>query len=113
MSESEPDLLSRLWEEHLRAPFPPHVRGREFEHEDRLFDMVLLDADIAGCVSSSLSGPLDEQRRRLLLVCLAAVEKVLPSIDDEAGAIEYYERLRKMAALAVGIGNANANANAR
>jgi hypothetical protein len=108
MSESELDLLSRLWEEHLRAPFPPHIRGREFEYEDRVFDMVLLDADIAGCVSSSLSGPLDEQRQEILLVCLAAVEKVLPSIDDEGGATEYYERLREMAALAVKIGNANA-----
>ncbi|GAA2274794.1 hypothetical protein GCM10010430_71000 [Kitasatospora cystarginea] len=103
MSEPELDLLSRLWEEHMHAPFPPHIRGREIDGED----MVLLDADIAGCVSSSLSGPLDEKRRRILLACLAAVERVLPSIDDEGGAIEYYERLRDMAALAVEVGNAN------
>ncbi|MFD8755688.1 hypothetical protein ACFV0O_32640 [Kitasatospora sp. NPDC059577] len=103
MSEPERDLLSRLWEEHMRAPFPPHIRGREIEGED----MVLLDADIAGCVSSSLSGHLDEKRRKILLTCLAAVEKVLPSIDDEGGAIEYYKRLRDMAALAVEHGSAN------
>ncbi|MFE9427721.1 hypothetical protein ACFYNO_32685 [Kitasatospora sp. NPDC006697] len=103
MSEPELDLLSRLWEEHMRAPFPPHIRGREIEGED----MVLLDADIAGCVSSSLSGPLDEKRRRTLLSCLAAVEKVLPSVDED-GAVEYYRRLREMAALAVELGNANA-----
>ncbi|MFG2711996.1 hypothetical protein ACGFX2_15760 [Streptomyces goshikiensis] len=41
-------------------------------------------------------------------MCLAAVEKVLPSIEDEDNAIEHYERLRAMAALAVRIGNANA-----
>ncbi|MEO3978041.1 hypothetical protein [Streptomyces sp. CAU 1734] len=105
MTEPEPDLLSRLWKEHLRTPFPPHIRGREFTHDGMLFDMVLLDADIAGCVSSTLSGPLDEQRQRTLLVCLAAVEAVLPSIDDEDGAIEYYERLRHMAALAVKAGS--------
>lgn len=104
MSESEVALLSRMWEEHMRAPFPPHMRGREIEGED----MVLLDADIAGCVVSSLSGPLDEKRRKILLVCLAAVEKVLPSIDDEDGASEYYKHLRDMAALAVELGNANA-----
>ncbi|MFE7712815.1 hypothetical protein ACFU6I_45430 [Streptomyces sp. NPDC057486] len=104
MSESEVDLLSRMWEEHMRAPFPPHMRGREIEGED----MVLLDADIAGCVVSSLSGPLDEKRRKILLVCLAVVEKVLPSIDDEDGAFEYYKHLRDMAALAVELGNANA-----
>ncbi|MFJ9647629.1 hypothetical protein [Streptomyces sp. NPDC101206] len=69
--------------------------------------MVVLDADIAGCVVSSLSGPLDGKRREILLVCLAAVEKALPSIDDD-GASEYYKRLRNMAALAVELGNANA-----
>ncbi|MEU8034456.1 hypothetical protein AB0C13_38805, partial [Streptomyces sp. NPDC049099] len=62
MSESEVDLLSRMWEEHMRAPFPPHMRGREIEGED----MVLLDTGIAGCVVSSLSGPLDEKRRKVL-----------------------------------------------
>lgn len=104
MSEPGLNLLSRLWEEHMRAPFPPHMRRREVEGED----MVLLDAEIAGCVSSSLSGPLDERRHKILLGRLAAVEKVLPLIDDEGDAIEYYERLREMAALAAEIGNANA-----
>ncbi|MFJ6216646.1 hypothetical protein ACIQGZ_25440 [Streptomyces sp. NPDC092296] len=103
MTEPELGLLSRLWEEHIRAPFPSHLRGREIEGED----MALLDAGIAGCVSSSLSGPLDERRHKILLVCLPAVEKVLPSIDDEGGAIDYYERLREMAAMAVEIGNAD------
>ncbi|KOU26301.1 hypothetical protein F1D59_15575 [Streptomyces sp. INR7] len=104
MSESEAALLSRMWEQHMRAPFPPHMRGREIHGED----MVLLDADIAGCVVSTLSGPLDEKRRKVLLLCLAAIEKVLPSIDDEDGASEYYKHLRDMAALAVELGNADA-----
>ncbi|MEW2418396.1 hypothetical protein AB0953_32590 [Streptomyces sp. NPDC046866] len=104
MGESELERLSRMWEEHLRAPFPPHMRGREIEGED----MVLLDADIAGCVVSSLSGPLDEKRRKILLVCLAAVEKALRSIDDDDGASEYYKHLRDMAALAVELDNAKA-----
>ncbi|MGW7097035.1 hypothetical protein [Streptomyces sp. NPDC054874] len=104
MSESEAVLLSRMWEEHMHAPFPPHMRGREIEGED----MVLLDADIAGCVVSSLSGPLDEKRRKILLACLAAVEKVLPSIDDEDCASEYYKHLRDMAVLAAELGNTNA-----
>ncbi|KOG73034.1 hypothetical protein ADK47_16185 [Streptomyces rimosus subsp. rimosus] len=103
MSESGLNRLSRLWEEHMRVPFPPHMRRREIEGED----MVLLDADIAGCVSSSLSGPLDERHHEGLLRCLAAVEKVLPLIEDEGNAIEYYERLREMTALAAEIGNTN------
>ncbi|WP_406510429.1 hypothetical protein [Streptomyces sp. NBC_00212] len=104
MSKPGLNLLSRLREEHMRAPFPPHMRRREIEGED----MVLLDAEIAGCASSSLPGSLDESVNEILLGCLAAVEKVLPLIDDEGGAIEYYERLREMAALVAEIGNANA-----
>ncbi|MGY4387076.1 hypothetical protein [Streptomyces sp. TE12347] len=103
MDESERDLLARLWEEQMRMPFPPNMRGREIEGED----MVYLDASIAIGVSSSLSEPFDVKRRDALLRCLAAVEKVLPSIDGEGGAIERYERLREMAALAVGIGDAD------
>ncbi|WP_424210601.1 hypothetical protein ACN20G_00055 [Streptomyces sp. BI20] len=95
MSGSERERLSRMWEEHVRAPFPPHMRGLEIDGEN----MVLLDADIAGCVVSTLSGPLEDKRREVLLLCLAAVEKVLPSIDDD-GAFDYYAHLRNMATLA-------------
>ncbi|MFI8828733.1 hypothetical protein [Streptomyces sp. NPDC053431] len=104
MSGSNRELLSRMWDKHMSAPFPPRMRGRVIEGED----MVLLDADIAGCVLSSLRGPLDEKRREVLLVCLAAVEKVLPSIRDEDGASEYYAHLRDMAASAVQLGNVDA-----
>ncbi|WP_231607632.1 hypothetical protein [Streptacidiphilus albus] len=104
MSEPELDLLSRLWDEHKHATFPPHLRGRDIEGED----LVMLDANIAGCVSSSLSGPLGERRRSILLQCLAVLEKVVPSISDEGGAIEYYERLREMGTLATESGNAKA-----
>jgi hypothetical protein len=104
MSEPELGLLSRLWDEHKRATFPPHLRGQDIEGED----MVMLDADIAGCVSSSLAGPLDERRRSILLRCLAALQKVVPSISDEGSAVEYYERLREMATLATEAGNAKA-----
>ncbi|MGF1427527.1 hypothetical protein [Kitasatospora sp. LaBMicrA B282] len=96
MNEPELDLLSRLWDEHKRAMFPPHLRGRDIEGED----LVMLDANIAGCVSSSLAGPLDERHRSILLQRLAVLETVVPSIGDDGGAIEYYERLREMATLA-------------
>jgi hypothetical protein len=98
---SEPDRFSLLWEEHVHAPFPSHLRGRDIDRED----MVSLDADIAGCLSSSLSGHLDERRHRILVRCLVAIEKVLPLIGDKGGAFEYYERLREMAVLAVRLGD--------
>lgn len=90
------DPLARLWDEHMRAAFPAHLRGRAVEG----VEMVLLDADVAGCVSSSLSSVLDESRYGVVLQCIAALEKVLPSIGDEYGS-RYYERLRQMAVLAV------------
>ncbi|MFD1146954.1 hypothetical protein [Saccharothrix hoggarensis] len=99
---SERDRLSLLWGEHVRAPFPRHLRGRDVNGED----MVTLDSAIAGCVSSALSGHLDERRRLILLGRLVAVEEVLPSIDGENGAREYYERLREMAVLAIRLGDA-------
>ncbi|WP_223183387.1 MULTISPECIES: hypothetical protein [unclassified Streptomyces] len=108
MSEPGMNLLSQLWKEHARAPFPPRLRGREIEGED----MVMLDADIAGCVSSFLKGPLDEKRREILLESAAAIERVLPSIDEEDGAVEYYERLRNMANLATELGNAHISGQA-
>ena len=102
MSELErDDLLPQLWVEHMRAEFPAHLRGRDLEGED----LVLLDADVAGCVSSSLSSVVDERCHGVLLKCIAALEKVLPSIGDEDGT-KYYERLHEMAVLAAGVGNA-------
>ncbi|MFD7659546.1 hypothetical protein ACFV4N_36685 [Actinosynnema sp. NPDC059797] len=98
---SDLDRLSLLWEEHVRAPFPPHLRGRDVAGED----VVVLDSDIAGCASSALSGHLDERRRRVVARRLVAVEEVLRSIDGD-GAVEYCERLREMAVLVVRLGDA-------
>ncbi|MCX5563493.1 hypothetical protein [Streptomyces sp. NBC_00038] len=41
-------VVSRLWQEHLDAEFPAGLRGAELAG----IDMVLLDADIAGCVTT-------------------------------------------------------------
>ncbi|MFD7583631.1 hypothetical protein [Kitasatospora sp. NPDC059817] len=102
MDEPAVELLSRLWEAHVQRAFPPHLRGRDIDGED----LVLLDAFTASGVSSVLSGHLDENRRGTLLACLAALEKVLPSLGDEGGGAEYYERLHEMAVLAAELGNA-------
>jgi hypothetical protein len=53
-------LVSQLWEHHLRDPFPARLRGEELAG----VDMVMLDADVAGCVDTWLhgSGPLDRGR---------------------------------------------------
>jgi hypothetical protein len=92
------DEGQRLWDEHLLAPFPTRLRGEEIDG----IDMVMLDADIAGCVSTWLGnkGRLDETRRGWLegsLDDLARVLRLLADEDERA----YYERLRRLAQLAL------------
>ena len=90
---------SRLWDEHLRAPFPPRFTGEDVAGRD----VVLLDADVAGCVSTWLSnnGRLDLHRRDVLAQSLAELDQVLAPLTDQAER-EYFARLRDLAALALG-----------
>lgn len=85
-----------LWREHRHAPFPACLRGAEFGGTD----MVMLDADTAGCVLTWLNngGTLDPERSRILQSCVEDLDRVIPEITDPAG-IEYYQRLRRLALL--------------
>ena len=88
----------RLWAEHMSAPFPPRLRGVDIEG----VEMVLLDADIAGCVITWLEsgGRLDERRRAWLQRSLDDLDRILPRLED-AEEHAYYERLRSVALLAL------------
>jgi hypothetical protein len=46
------DQLPRLYEEHMRAPFPAGFRGVDIEG----VELILLDADVAGVVRGELKG---------------------------------------------------------
>ena len=87
-----------MWDDHLRLSFPARVRGEEVDG----IDMVTLDADIAGCVSTWLGnkGRLDETRRGWLEASLADLARVLPLLDDRDERA-HYERLRQLAQLAL------------
>ncbi|MFF4352542.1 hypothetical protein [Streptomyces sp. NPDC001530] len=100
-SEHETNV-ARLWQEHLRAAFPPALRGAE----PGGIDMVLLDADIAGCVSTwqNNGGSLETERQRILRDCIADLDQVLPLLS-EAEALRYCRRLRELAQLALGSGS--------
>ncbi|WP_410618608.1 hypothetical protein [Amycolatopsis sp. cmx-8-4] len=78
------DEVARLWDAHVRAPFPPTLRGAEIA----AIDMVLLDAHTAGCISSWLSsgGRLGAWRRAAIASCLAELNTVLPLLTDPAQA---------------------------
>ncbi|MGW4567664.1 hypothetical protein ACWEN3_36535 [Streptomyces sp. NPDC004561] len=87
---------AHLWQEHLDAGFPANLRGVEFED----IDMVLLDADTAGCAYTWINngGALDPKRRRILQTCIEALDRVIPQISDPSGR-QYYQRLRQLAVL--------------
>ncbi|MEO3928882.1 hypothetical protein ABGB07_34255 [Micromonosporaceae bacterium B7E4] len=94
------EAVARLWDAHLQADFPGHMRGA-----DPLgIDMVLLDATIAGCVSSWLHdrGSLDHGRRVILARCLAGLDRVLPILSGQQEHA-YYDRLRAMTVATLGI----------
>ncbi|WP_351235439.1 hypothetical protein [Streptomyces sp. NPDC002133] len=87
-------VVARLWREHLRAPFPAGLRGAE----PAGIDMVPLDTDIAGRVSTWRSNgtTLDTQRLRILRDCVADLDQVLPLLTDTED-LRYWQRLRQLA----------------
>ncbi|MEU5721015.1 hypothetical protein [Micromonospora sp. NPDC047738] len=89
------EAVARLWEAHLRAPFPPRLRGLDIAG----VEMILLDADIAGCVSVWLdsNGQLDDWRRTAVASCLRQLDLVQPLLAGQEAA--YYRRLRDLAEL--------------
>lgn len=88
------DAVTRLWDAHMRAAFPARLRGMDLVG----IDMVMLDADTAGCVSSWLHnrGAFDSGRREVIASCIADLNRVLPALIDRQE-IAYYTRLREMA----------------
>ncbi len=83
-----------LWEAHVAAPFPGRFRDEEVDG----IDLVMLDADIAGCVSTFLSrdGALDAGRFRSLRLRAAEAVRFLSAVDDPQG-LRYVARLLELA----------------
>jgi hypothetical protein len=91
------DRLRQLWQEHERAPFPEGLAG-----EINGVDLVMIDADIAGAIASSVDAPrnLDPTSRQVLVLCRADLERVLPHLGNTPEGI-YFARLAAMADLAL------------
>lgn len=94
MRDPDRDDVRSLQERHRHLPFPPRLRGEEIDG----VDMVMLDADIAGCVQVWLdsSSNLDALRIGVLRSCRDDVERVLPYLADPREA-EYYSVLLDLA----------------
>ena len=94
--------VDRLFEEHRRAVFPERFRE---ETSAAGVDLVLLDAHLAGCVSTWLhgGGRLDAAHGPVVRHCLRDLDRVLPRLTD-GHERRYVERLRELARLLVQAG---------
>ena len=84
--------IQELWNQHRLARFPQDLRGAERDGED----LVLLDADIAGCIQTLLANGerLDDQRAAILEACYQKVASIELSLEGEQRV--YFGRLRQM-----------------
>ena len=87
--------IAELWREHRAARFPSGYQGEEVAG----FDLILLDADSAGCVSAFLSrgGRLDPALLAVLGLCYHHLAIVAAQLRDEAQ--QYFGRLEELAGL--------------
>ena len=88
------DEIRRLWREHQEAPYPDGFRGVEVAG----VELVMLDADIAGCVSTYLKkgGCLDLQRAAILGRCYRDASLVVRELTGAPR--DYFARLERVAA---------------
>jgi hypothetical protein len=88
--------VSALWTDHLGAAFPARLRGEEIAG----VDVVMLDADIAGYVTSweGRGRVSDGQRQHRLRQLLRDMDLVLDGLVDSPE-VEYFARLRALAKL--------------
>ncbi len=91
---SDQTLIRDLWREHKNAPFPKGFRGKDVSG----IDFVMLDADVAGCVSSFVArGNLDLYQTAILGLSFRHLSYVVPIINEEGK--EYFWRLERLAEL--------------
>lgn len=90
--------IERLWVEHLARPFPPDLRGVEVGG----VEVVLLDSDIAGYVSTWLSsGRLNGGAHPILAQCMDEAYRVSRLLVDSTDAA-YFKGLGNLAHAVLG-----------
>jgi len=89
MTPTDADIRS-AFEAHKATFMPRSCEGKEIDG----VDLILLDADAAGCVSDFLASgmQLEEDRWEILLACAGQLRTVVPHLQGEERA--YFERLR-------------------
>lgn len=93
-NEVDRKTIAHLWEKHEAAPFPTELRGKDVNG----IDFVVLDADIAGCVTTFLErGKLNLYQTAVLGISYQRASHVVAVLNDEGAA--YYKRLERLAEL--------------
>ena len=87
--------IDELWHHHKETRFPLDCRCEAVGG----IDLILIDADTAGCVSTFLSrgGRLDPRRVAILGLCYRNLAIVVAGLEGQAR--EYFARLEKLSGL--------------
>jgi len=87
--------IEELWQQHLDAPFPANCRCKKVAG----WDLIMLDADSAGCISTFIDrgGKLDMRRLAGLGLCYHRLALVSAELTNEAR--DYFRRLETLAEL--------------
>jgi hypothetical protein len=86
--------INELWKEHLEAKFPEEFSGKDING----IDFVMLDANVAGCVSAFVDkGNLNLFQTATLGLCYHSASFMLPILNEEG--TEYFWRLERLAEL--------------
>ncbi|MFD8584134.1 hypothetical protein ACFV2A_14705 [Streptomyces californicus] len=88
--------LSQNWEKFRHLPFPSGFHSRDPDGEC----MVMMDTDLAGCISSATKGRLNDRRSKILHSRIARLGEILPLIRDDENATNYFTVLHETAILA-------------
>ena len=87
-------MIEELWQEHQGVVFPSGYGGEEVEG----IDLVLLDANIAGCVETYIKRrQLDIKHAAILGLCYRDCAVAVKGLDGVAK--DYFLRLEKLAKL--------------
>jgi hypothetical protein len=86
--------IASLWDAHSREGWPEFSSPNEGQ-------LMTLDTVIGGCAVFYLDGPegLDNQRIAILEDCVADLDALLDDLGEES--LEYFSRLRQLAAALV------------
>jgi hypothetical protein len=95
MDQHRMTVAAEVWKAHRDAAFPGRLRSADIAG----VDIVMLDADVAGCVSSWLDngGAIDDRRWDILASCERDLERVVPQLSGYEA--DYCQRLLDMTAV--------------